>query len=91
MDQYVSQFSNDFISRAFNTVIAASTKTLGRLGAPQTDENRIKLLKAVVTALEQGENWTPPAALIHLAETKARMQYNSQVNRLLDDLESIIN
>lgn len=88
MAQYVSQFSKDFISRAFNTVIAASTKVLGKLNVPQTTDNRIRLLKAVVTALEQGENWTPPQAMVRLAETKARIQYNDAVSKLLDDLET---
>jgi hypothetical protein len=88
MEQYVSHFSEQFIGRAFASIVAASTKVLGQMDVEQTDENRVKLLRAVANALEQGADWEPPAGLMAKAETKARIQYNNQVNNLLDDLES---
>lgn len=87
MDQYVSQFSQQFITRAFTTIKSQAGKVLERLNVPVTDDNKVKLLKAVSNAIEQGTDWEPPAALIHVAETKARIQYNTQVQNLLNDLD----
>lgn len=87
LNQYVQQFSQEFISRAFSSIKASARKTLNKLSVPETDDNMVKLLTAVSTAIKQGTDWEPPQALVKVAETKARIQYNSQVKNLLDDLE----
>lgn len=88
--RYVDQFAGEYITRAFTSIVAAATKVLGQLDVEQSNLNRIRLLKTVVKALEDGADWEPPRALVAGAETKARIKYNNEVKTLLDDLESVL-